>query len=139
VSQRFFAGGSTTVRGFQLDRLGVPDRVVNGVVKPGVLTADGLSLGGNGVVVINAEIRRTVGRLLGKELGVALFTDAGNVFAKASDIDFNQLRATAGFGIRYNSPLGPVRLDFGLKTDPQVIAGRREARWEYHLNIGEAF
>ena len=139
VSQRFFAGGSTTVRGFQLDRLGVPDRVVDGVVKPGVLTADGLSLGGNGVVVINAEIRRTVGRLLGKELGVALFTDAGNVFAKASDIDFNQLHATAGFGIRYNSPLGPVRLDFGFKSDPQVIAGRREARWEYHLNIGEAF
>ena len=135
VSQRFFAGGSTTVRGFQLDRLGVLDRP--GV--PGVITTDGLSLGGNGVVILNAELRTTIGRLLGREFGVAAFTDAGNVFAKASDIDFSRLRATVGFGVRYNSPLGPVRLDFGFKTDRQTIGDRLERAWEYHLNIGEAF
>jgi outer membrane protein insertion porin family len=139
ISQRFFAGGSTTVRGFQLDRLGVPDRVVDGVLRPGVLTQDGLSVGGNGVVVLNGEVRTRLGRVLGREFGVTLFSDAGNVFPRAGDIAFGQLRATVGFGLRYNSPLGPVRLDFGFKTDRQVISGRRERGWEYHLNIGEAF
>lgn len=139
VSQRFFAGGSTTVRGFQIDRLGIADRVADGVVKPGVLTEDGLSLGGNGVVIMNAELRRTLGTMLGREFGLAAFTDAGNVFPKATDIDFGRIRATVGFGVRYNSPLGPVRLDFGFKTDRRMIAGRRERGWEYHLNIGEAF
>ena len=70
---------------------------------------------------------------------MTLFGDAGNVFAKAADIDLARLRTTAGFGVRYNSPIGPVRLDFGFKTDRQVVGGRLESRWEYHLNIGEAF
>ncbi len=129
ISQRFFAGGSTTVRGFQLDRLGASE----------VLTSDGLSQGGNGVVILNAELRTTIGRLLGREFGIATFADAGNVFAKASDLDLARLRASIGFGLRYNSPLGPVRLDFGFKTDRQTIGGRLERGWEYHLNIGEAF
>jgi outer membrane protein insertion porin family len=129
VSQRFFAGGSTTVRGFQLDRLGVP----------AILTADGLSLGGNGVVILNAELRTTLHKLFSRDFGIALFSDAGNVFGKAADIDLTQLRTAVGFGFRYNSPIGPVRLDFGFKTDRQIVGSRRESGWEYHLNIGEAF
>ena len=129
ASQRFFAGGSTTVRGFELDRLGVP----------AIINADGLSNGGNGVAVFNAEVRTTVGKILGREFGVVGFADAGNVFAKASDIDFAMLRAAYGFGIRYNSPLGPVRLDLGFKTHREIVGGTRERGWEYHLNIGEAF
>ena len=135
VSQRFFAGGSTTVRGFEIDRLGVLDAPGT----PGVITSDGLSLGGNGVVILNAELRTSIGRLAGREFGIVGFTDAGNVFRKASDIDLSRLRATVGFGVRYNSPLGPVRLDFGFKTDRQTIGGQLESAWEYHLNIGEAF
>jgi outer membrane protein insertion porin family len=135
VSQRFFAGGSTTVRGFQIDRLGVTDRPG----RPGVITPEGLSIGGNGAVIMNGEVRTRIGELAGREFGLAFFTDAGNVFPKASDIDFSRLRVTLGFGFRYNSPLGPVRLDFGFKTDRETIGGRLERGWEYHLNIGEAF
>ncbi len=131
ASQRFFAGGSTTVRGFQLDRLGV-DAIIdqNGL---------GLSLGGNGVVVANVEIRRLVTRLLGRNFGIVGFLDTGNVFRRAGDIDLGQLRSAAGFGVRYDSPLGPLRLDFGFKTRRRTINEVRERGWEYHLSIGEAF
>ncbi len=130
ASQRFFAGGSSTVRGFQLDRLGVPE----------VLDQDGLSNGGNGLVVLNAELRAIVGKLFGRNFGVAGFTDAGNVFAKASDVDLTRLRGSAGFGLRYDSPIGPIRLDFGFKFSRMTFgSGARERGWEFHFNIGEAF
>jgi outer membrane protein assembly complex protein YaeT len=130
ASQRFFAGGSTSVRGFQLDRLGVAD----------VLSDTGLSNGGNGLVVLNAELRTDAGRLFGRRLGVVGFVDAGNVFARTSDVSLAGLRATAGFGARYDSPLGPVRLDLGFKTTLTTFRnGRRERGWDFHLSLGEAF
>lgn len=132
ASQRFFAGGSTTVRGFQLDRLGVDE-----IIDPN--DPNGLSLGGNGVVVANVEIRRLVARLLGRDLGMVAFVDSGNVFGRARNVDIGRLRGTVGFGVRYDSPLGPLRLDFGFKLRPRTINGNPERGWEYHLSIGEAF
>lgn len=129
ASQRFFAGGSTSVRGYQLDRLGVPE----------ILNPDGLSNGGNGLVVLNAELRTVVGRILNRNLALVSFIDGGNIFAKVRDLDLGRLRGASGFGVRYDSPLGPVRLDFGFKMSRLVFAGRRERGWEYHLSIGEAF
>src|SRR5690606_36382417 len=129
ASQRFFGGGATTVRGFQLDRLGVEE----------ILTPEGLSRGGNGIVVLNVEVRRILTRLFGRDLGAVAFLDGGNVFARATDVDFTRLRAAPGFGLRYDSPLGPLRLDFGFKIRPKTFDGRRENGWEYHLSIGEAF
>jgi outer membrane protein assembly factor BamA len=129
ISRRFFAGGGTSVRGFQLDRLGVPE----------ILNPDGLSRGGNGLVVGNVEVRRVVGTLFGRSVALAGFLDGGNVFPRPSDVALDRLRGAAGFGVRFDSPLGPIRLDFGFKLDRQVVNGGREAGWEYHLSIGEAF
>ncbi|MEZ5316033.1 MAG: BamA/TamA family outer membrane protein [Vicinamibacterales bacterium] len=129
ASQRFFAGGSTTVRGFQFDRLGVPE----------VLNAEGLSVGGNALVVLNAELRTVATTLFGRNLSVVGFVDGGNVFARASDLDLSRIRGAVGFGARYDSPLGPLRLDFGFKLDRRLIGGVRERGWEYHLSIGEIF
>lgn len=129
ASQRFFAGGGTTVRGFQIDRLGVPE----------ILNPNGLSNGGNAVVVLNAELRAVVLKIIGRDLGVVGFTDAGNVFARAGDLDVGRLRATAGLGLRFDSPIGPLRFDVGLKFRRMDVGGRRERGWEYHLSIGEAF
>jgi outer membrane protein assembly complex protein YaeT len=130
ASQRFFAGGSTTVRGFQIDRLAVPELLNE---------ENGLPLGGNALVVFNLEVRRPVTTLFGRSLGAVAFADAGNVFRRAGDLDLGLLRSAIGFGVRYDSPLGPLRLDFGFKVRPEIINNRRERGWEYHLSIGEAF
>jgi outer membrane protein insertion porin family len=125
AGRRFFAGGSTTVRGFQQDRLGVP----------AVLNDDGLSSGGNGVIVLNGEVRTQITGAF----GLVGFIDGGNVFARASDLSLGELRGAVGLGVRYRSPLGPLRLDFGFKLDRRLIAGVRERGWEFHLSIGEVF
>lgn len=137
VSQRFFAGGGTTVRGFAIDRLGVFDPACEACSV--IDRTTGLSVGGRGLVVLNAELRRIVGQVRGRNLAVVTFTDSGNVFARVTDVSLTRLRGTAGFGVRYDSPLGPIRLDFGFKVRRLAIDERRERGWEYHLSIGEAF
>ena len=129
ANERFYSGGSTTVRGWDLDTLGVPE----------ILDSNGLSTGGNGVVVLNAELRTRVAKLFKRDFGIVTFVDAGNVFAKASDVDLGQIRGAVGFGFRYNSPLGPVRLDYGFKLNRLVINGKRESGWAWAFSIGEAF
>jgi outer membrane protein insertion porin family len=126
ASERFFAGGDTTVRGFALDRLGTPE----------VIDADGFPVGGNGVIILNAELRVPVMRFL----GVVGFVDTGNVFKQTTDIDLGRLRATTGFGVRVQSPVGPIRVDVGFKMDRQeVTPGRLEPLNAWHISLGQAF
>lgn len=125
ASERFFAGGDTTVRGFALDRLGSSD----------TLNADGFPTGGNALVVLNAELRTP----LVKGVGLVTFVDAGNVFRRAGDLDLGELRAAAGFGFRYRSPVGPLRFDVGFKLDRADLTRGTERRVVYHLSIGQAF
>jgi outer membrane protein insertion porin family len=126
ASERFFAGGDTTVRGFALDRLG----------DDSTISDTGFPKGGNGVVVANAELRVAVTRRI---QGVG-FLDAGNVVAKASDIDLFNLRTAAGFGIRIATPYGPIRLDLGFKLDRRELSpGRLERRSIWHISLGQAF
>jgi outer membrane translocation and assembly module TamA len=49
------------------------------------------------------------------------------------------LRSAVGFGLRYKSPVGPIRLDIGFKIHPQIIAGRREGLTALHVSFGQAF
>lgn len=126
-SERFFAGGDTTVRGFTLDRLGTAETI----------TPAGYPTGGNGVIVLNSELRIAV---LGP-ISATTFVDAGNVFLKASDLDFTNLRPTAGFGMMYRSPVGPIRVDLGFNLDPQQLyaGGPTERHRVLHILLGQPF
>lgn len=126
ASERFFAGGDTTVRGYALDRLGTPETI----------DRNGFPLGGHAVIVLNAELRVP---LVGG-LGAVGFMDAGNVFNRVSDFDFGQIKPTAGLGLRYLSPIGPLRIDLGFKLDrTRLPTGEQERLTELHISLGQAF
>jgi len=126
ASERFFAGGDTTVRGFALDRLGTPE----------TLDPRGFPQGGNGLAVFNFEARAPYW----KNLQLVWFTDAGNVFKTASDISLDELRLSSGIGFRYRSPIGPLRVDWGFKISTRLLlTGGRERSNVLHISLGQAF
>ena len=126
ASERFFAGGDTTVRGFSLDRLGTSDTI----------SQSGFPTGGNGLIIFNAELR--IGVL--SAVDAVTFVDAGNVFKRASDLDVTDLRPAAGFGIHYRSPIGPVRVELGFNLDRrELVPGQLERLIVPHVSLGRAF
>jgi outer membrane protein insertion porin family len=133
LSERFFAGGDTTVRGFLLDRLGVqhtPPQPTD------TIDNNGFPIGGNGLVILSAELRAPVRW----GLGVVGFVDGGNVFSRVHNIDLAELRGSVGFGLRYKSPIGPLRFDWGFKLHrDQIAAGVLEPRSEFWISFGQAF
>ena len=117
-SERFFAGGGTTIRGFQQDGVGPQDFF-------------GDPEGGDAVFVINNEARFP---LIGIFEGVG-FLDMGNVYDRWRDFDPASLRSAAGVGLRVRTPFFLLRLDYGMKL------GRREGEKAGALffSIGQAF
>lgn len=135
ISERFFAGGNTTVRGFALDRLGAP-RTETG----GTIDQDGFPQGGNAVIVLNGELRIGVT----PALGVVTFLDAGNVYDRVENVSLGRIRSGAGFGLRYNSPVGPLGFDVGFKLGERHVFGdetnpQQEQLWALHFSFGQAF
>ena len=104
VPERLFAGGSSTHRAFARDNLGIAGETLN---------ADGVGVGGTVQLVANAEWRIPVA----SSFEVALFFDIGNVWADPKSVDLGLLRSGAGFGLHYQTPVGPIRLEYGLKLD----------------------
>ncbi len=100
IEERFFAGGSGTVRGYRERRLGPLDN-------------DGNPTGGNGLAIFNAEWRFPIWRWLGG----AVFFDTGTVTASATDLALGALVSGVGAGLRLVTPVGPIRLDAGYPLD----------------------
>ena len=126
ASERFFAGGDTTVRGFALDRLGTAQ----------TLDPQGFPQGGSGMAIFNVETRAPYW----KNVQMVWFLDAGNVFKSASDIRLDDLRVSSGLGVRYRSPIGPLRIDWGWKLSTRLLlTGGRERGNVLHISLGQAF
>jgi outer membrane protein insertion porin family len=116
--ERFFLGGRNSVRGFDQDELGPKGE-------------DGNPTGGNAFVSGSFELRV---RVMGNWRLVP-FMDGGGVWIEPEDFDIDELRYTAGIGLQYNTPVGPIRIDYGHKIDREPD----ESRGEVHFSIGHAF
>ncbi len=99
----------------------------------------GLPLGGDSMLAFSEELRA----MLRGNLGGVLFIDAGNVWAESWSINLSDLRYAVGPGLRYQTPVGPLRLDFGYQLNPipgLVVNGEPQSRrWRLHFSIGQAF
>ena len=128
ASERFFAGGDTSVRGFALDRLG----------NERTIPTTGFPTGGNSVVVLNSELRAHVVR---RDSRASDSSMPATSFRCASDLSFIDLRPAAGFGLAYKSQrIGLARIDLGFNLDPQeFVPGAPERRWVLHFLLGQAF
>ncbi len=126
ATERYFAGGSTTLRGFGLDEARPPSD---------------LNLeGGNVMTIGNVEYRFPLRRAPISGLGGALFYDTGNVFRRIPDVSLLDFTHTAGFGLRYQTPVGPVRLDLGINLNPKKRPdGTPEPRFKVFFTLGNAF
>jgi outer membrane translocation and assembly module TamA len=125
ATERFFAGGDTSIRGYAFDSVGAPETI----------TSRGFPQGGDAEIVLNAELRTPVYG----PIGAVLFVDGGNVFARAADFDLGKLRGSVGFGARYRSPIGPIRVDVGFKLDRRLLGDKLERPYALHFSIGQAF
>jgi outer membrane protein insertion porin family len=117
ITERFFAGGSHSFRGTRNDRLG-PINLVRD--KPE---------GGNILLLFNLEATVPSLFITMENLYYTFFADVGNVFAKSSDFNLNKMERALGFGLKYRTPLGPIRLDFAFNL-------RRAAEQNFLIFIG---
>ncbi|MGC8652587.1 MAG: BamA/OMP85 family outer membrane protein [Candidatus Kryptoniota bacterium] len=131
LNYRFFAGGSGSLRGWRTRELG-------NVAQP--------EYGGNTILELNAEDRFPI---VGSFGGVA-FVDAGNLWNTYKDISIPTIALAVGFGIRYNTFFGPLRVDFGFRLfdpsapDAQKFLFQKSLTYNLrqmviHFGIGQAF
>ena len=136
LSEAFFTGGSNTLRGFPLDGAG-PQRSVQ-VCSSGssaACTFIRVPAGGNELLILNSEARIPLSSIK-KGLGYVLFYDGGNVFPSVGFHDFTSLYSNSvGVGLRYSTPVGPIRFDLGRNLNP--ISG--VSATQYFITIGQAF
>jgi outer membrane protein insertion porin family/translocation and assembly module TamA len=124
--KRYFLGGSSSLRGW-------------GRFDVAPLSASGLPLGGFSMVELSSEVRVPLWR----SLGGVVFVEAGNAFERSWDVNFRDLRADAGIGLRYMTPIGPIRFDVGYQLTPidgLLVNGVPEKYpFRVHFSIGQAF
>jgi outer membrane protein insertion porin family len=101
ISERFYAGGGSSLRGFETDRAGP--------LIPGTDSPEG----GNALLIFNLEGRIPLFRVL----HLAGFYDTGNVFSRLSDMSLSGFSHTVGFGLRFKTPFGPLRADYGFNLN----------------------
>jgi outer membrane protein insertion porin family len=122
IHERFFAGGSNSFRGAKFDELGPKD------------PESGIPIGGKALVLFNFELSFPVAAAV-RNLSGVVFYDAGNAFYNRSDVHLRDLEHAVGLGLRYRTPLGPVRLELGWDLSDPDRRGRPVA----FITIGNIF
>lgn len=139
ISERFFAGGGNSHRGFAVNQAGPRD------------LETGFAVGGNALLFHSVELRFPV---WGENFSGVLFHDMGNVFARVKDLtlrqhqrdeqDYRYIVHAVGFGLRYRTPVGPVRFDMGYNLNPTRVSlqdgsVQTLSRWQFLVSIGQSF
>ena len=140
LSEEFFTGGGNSLRGIPLDGAG-PQRPVeicnNGTTGCGNFIS--VPSGGNELLILNSEARIPLPFMAG--LRIVPFYDGGNVFSSVGFHDISSLYSNnVGLGLRYDTPVGPIRFDIGrdLNSIPGVIP-RKYFGTQFFVSIGQAF
>ncbi|HEX5230562.1 MAG TPA: BamA/TamA family outer membrane protein [Bryobacteraceae bacterium] len=130
LPERFYAGGADSLRAFPFNQAGPRD--IGAPLVPGGPSSEptGFPLGGNALFINNIELRFP---FIGQNIQGVFFHDMGNVYDKLGDIsfrvhqnslqDFNYMVHDVGFGIRYKTPVGPVRVDLAYSINPPSFVG----------------
>ncbi len=126
ISKRYYLGGATSIRGW-------------GRYEVGPTTEAGTPIGGLTIFDGMGELRWSVHG----QFGLVAFVDLGNVWSEPWNFQFGDLRYAVGPGLRYATPIGPLRVDVGYQLNPipgLLINGKPETRhWRVHFSIGQAF
>lgn len=124
ISERFFAGGASSLRGFDIDKAGPLD--------PDTFAPTG----GNALFVGNLELRTPPWH----SLFLAGFYDTGNVFRYLGDFSLSQFSHTLGVGIRIKTPFGPLRADYGFNLNlPAQLREHGFKTGHFFITIGPPF
>jgi outer membrane protein insertion porin family/translocation and assembly module TamA len=125
-SKKYLLGGATSIRGW-------------GRYEVSPLSGSGLPIGGNSMMAFSSELRASIAG----NFGGVLFLDGGNVWTDDWSIDVSDLRYAVGTGLRYQTPVGPIRFDIGYQLNPieglRVNGKEQSRRWRLHFSIGQAF
>jgi outer membrane protein insertion porin family len=136
TSQLYFSGGGNSLRGFPIDEAG-PQRLVpfcNVLSGQTGCTNVTVPIGGRQLFILNSELRFPLGIM--KALGGVVFYDGGNVYSAISIPNFvDNYTNTVGLGLRYATPIGPVRFDIGRNLNP--VTGIKST--QYFITLGQAF
>ena len=123
ISERLFAGGASTLRGFETDRAGP-------------LGPSNEPVGGNALLIGNLELRLP----LVSRLEMSGFYDGGNVFLNLSSIRLSDVSHTVGVGLRIRTPFGPIRLDYGVNLNlPPHLKVLGYKAGHFSVTIGPSF
>jgi len=135
VSELFYTGGGSTLRGFPLNGAGPQHSVpaCGNSADPSTCVQIRVPQGGRELLILNSELR--IPLPIKKGLGLATFYDGGNVFPSIGFRDFSSYTNTVGIGLRYNTPVGPVRIDLGHNLN--AVPGIKST--QFFITLGQAF
>lgn len=131
ITQRYFSGGASHHRGFAQRQLAP--------YAGGGDTAQ-IAIGGEALAEGSLEVRYDAFEYRDQWVGFTAFTDAGDVSFEPGGIELGDLHWAVGLGLRYNTPIGPLRFDVARRvtnTEPPYPAPGDV--WAWHLSLGEAF